>query len=55
MTNWKALAAGADPPLPEDARADAVAALEKLEAELRRLEPRMAPDTLPWAGPGDLE
>ena len=55
MTNWKALAAAADPPLPDDARANAAAALEQLEAAFRRLEANLAVDTLPWSGPGDGE
>lgn len=50
MTNWKALAASAEPPVPEDLLPDVIPALERLEAALRLLEPALAPDTLLWNG-----
>jgi len=51
MTDWKALAAAADPPVPEDLLPDVIPALEKLEAAFRPLEQTLPPDTLPWNGP----
>ncbi|MCU1335785.1 MAG: hypothetical protein JWO19_1366 [Bryobacterales bacterium] len=51
MTNWKALAAAAEPPVPEQLLPDVVPALEKLEAALRLLEGAIPLDTLLWSGP----
>jgi hypothetical protein len=53
VTNWKALAAAAEPPVPEDLLPDVIPALEKLEAAFRPLERSIPPDTLLWAGPED--
>lgn len=53
MTNWKALAAAAEPPVPEDLLPDVVPPLEKLEAALRGLEVGTPPETLLWNGPED--
>ena len=50
MTDWKALAAAAKPPIPEDSLADVVPALEKLDASFRPLERNLPPDTLLWSG-----
>jgi hypothetical protein len=51
VTNWRALAAAAEPPVPEDPLPEVIPALEKLEAALRLLEPAIPPDTLLWNGP----
>jgi len=53
VTNWKALAAAADPPVPEDLLPDVIPGLEKLEAALRVLERDIPPETLLWNGPED--
>ena len=53
MTNWKALAAAADPPVPEDLLPEVIPALEKLEAAFRALERAIPPETLLWNGPED--
>jgi hypothetical protein len=53
VTNWKALAAAADPPVPEDLLPDVIPVLEKLEASLRVLEPEIPPETLLWNGVED--
>jgi len=53
VTNWKALAAAAEPPVPEDLLPDVIPALEKLEAAFRPLERSIPPDTLLWSGPED--
>jgi len=53
VTNWKALAAAAEPPVPEDLLPDVVPPLEKLEAALRGLEVGTPPETLLWNGPED--
>jgi len=53
MTNWKALAAAIEPPVPEELLPDVIPALEKLEAAFRPLERIIPPDTLPWFGPED--
>jgi hypothetical protein len=50
MTDWKALAAAAEPPVREDLLADVIPALEKLEAAFRPLERALPPDTLLWTG-----
>jgi len=50
VTNWKALAAAADPPVPEELLPDVIRALEKLEASLRLLDRAMPPETLLWNG-----
>jgi hypothetical protein len=54
VTNWKALAAAAEPPVPEELWPEVIPALEKLEAGLQSLERTMPPDTLLWNGPEDL-
>ena len=53
MTSWRAIAAAADPPVPEELLPQVIASLESLEAEFRPLVEGMPPDTLPWAGPED--
>ena len=53
MTDWKALAAAAEPPVPEDLLPDVVPGLEKLEAALRVLEREIPPETLLWNGVED--
>jgi hypothetical protein len=53
VTNWKALAAAAEPPVPEDLLPDVIPALEKLEAALRVLEREIPPETLLWPGVED--
>jgi len=50
VTNWKALAAAANPPVPEELLPDVIPTLEKLEASLRLLDPAMPPETLLWNG-----
>jgi hypothetical protein len=51
VTHWKALAAAAEPPVPEDLLPEVIPALEKLEAALRVLEREVPPETLLWNGP----
>jgi hypothetical protein len=53
VTNWKALAAAAEPAVPEELLPEVIPALEKLEAALRLLEHETPPDTLLWNGPED--
>ena len=55
MTNWKALAAAAEPPVPENLLPDVIPALEELEAALRVVERDIAPETLLWNGREDEE
>jgi hypothetical protein len=50
VTNWRALAAAAEPPVPEDLLPDVLPALEKLEAAFRVLEREIPPETLLWNG-----
>jgi hypothetical protein len=50
VTKWRALAAAAEPPVPEDLLPDVIPALEKLEAALRVLEQAIPPETLLWNG-----
>ena len=52
MTDWKALAAALDPPVPQDAVPKVAPALEALEAALEPLAEALPIDTLPWSGPG---
>jgi hypothetical protein len=51
VTNWKALAAAAEPPIPEELLPEVISALENLEAAFRPLERMIQPDTLLWSGP----
>jgi len=53
VTNWKALAAAAEPPVPEELLPEVIPALEKLEAAFRPLERAIPPDTLLWSGHED--
>jgi hypothetical protein len=53
MTDWKALAEAAEPPVPEELLPDVIPALEKLEASFRVLEREIPPETLLWNGPED--
>jgi hypothetical protein len=53
MTDWKALATAAEPPVPDDLLPEVIPALEKLEAALRALERELPPDTGLWTGPED--
>jgi len=53
VTNWKALAAAADPPVPEDLLLDVIPTLEKLEAVFRPLERSLPPDTPLWTNSED--
>jgi hypothetical protein len=53
VTHWKALAAAAEPPVPDDLLPDVIPALEKLEAALPVLERAIPPETLLWNGPED--
>jgi hypothetical protein len=55
MTHWKAAAALVDPPIPEEDAAQAVAALERLEAEFRPLAAALDPAAPMWTGPEDAE
>ena len=54
MTNWKALAAAAEPPVPEDLLPDVIPGLEKLEAVFRPLALSLPPETLLWVDSEDL-
>jgi len=54
VTHWKALAAAAEPPVPEDLLPDVLPALEKLETALRPLEQSLPPDTLLWTDSEDV-
>jgi len=53
VTNWKVLAAAAEPPVPENLLPDVIPALEKLEAALRLLEREIPSETLLWTGVED--
>jgi hypothetical protein len=53
VTNWKALAAAAEPPVPEDLLPDVIPALEKLEGSLGELEREIPSETLLWSGAED--
>jgi hypothetical protein len=55
MTHWNALADAAEPPVPDDLRAEVIPALEKLEAAFRPLVQETPLDTLLWTGPEDVE
>jgi hypothetical protein len=50
VTNWKALAAAAEPPVLDKLLPEVIAALEKLEAAFRPLELTLRPETLLWSG-----
>jgi len=50
VTNWKALAEAAEPPVPKELLPEVVGALEKLEAAFRPLELALRPETLLWSG-----
>jgi len=54
VTNWKALAAAADPPVPEDLLPDVIPGLEKIEAVFRPLALSLPSDTLLWPDSEDL-
>ena len=54
VTNWKALAAAADPPVPEELLPEVIPILEKLEAAFRPLEQSLTPDTLLWTDTEDV-
>jgi hypothetical protein len=51
VTNWRALAAAAEPPVPEDLLPNVIPPLENLEAVLRALEGAIPPETTLWNGP----
>jgi hypothetical protein len=53
MSDWRAIAAAVDPPVPEELLPQVIAPLESLEAAFRPMVEDMPPDTLPWAGPED--
>jgi hypothetical protein len=53
VTNWRALAAAAEPPIPEELLPEVIPALENLEAAFRPLERVIQPDTLLWSSPED--
>jgi hypothetical protein len=53
VTNWRALAAAAEPPVSEDLLPDVIPSLEKLETALRVLEREIPPETLLWSGVED--
>jgi hypothetical protein len=53
VTNWKALAAAAVPPVPDELLPEVIPALEKLEQAFRKLEREILPDTLLWTDPED--
>jgi hypothetical protein len=53
VTNWRELAAAAEPPVPDELLPEVIPALEKLEAALRALERTVPPDTPLWNGPED--
>lgn len=55
MTDWKALAAAAEPLVPDDLLPEVIPALEKLEAAFRVLERGIPPDTMAWTGPEGLD
>jgi len=53
MTDWKARAAAANPPVPEEILERVVPPLEALEAAFHPLKQRIPPDELAWNGPYD--
>jgi hypothetical protein len=50
MTDWKALAAAAKPPVPEELLEQVIPPLEALEAAFRPLLRDLPPDSLAWDG-----
>lgn len=55
MTDWKNLAASADPPIPAADIEKAVPILEALESAFRPLVASIPPGTDVWTGPEDSE
>jgi hypothetical protein len=55
MTNWEALAAAAEPPVPQEVLPQVIAGLETLEAAFRPLVENLPPEALLWNGPEDVE
>jgi hypothetical protein len=55
MTDWKSLAAAADPPVPESDLPRLISSLEGLEKTFRPLQDRIPIDGLMWSGPRDIE
>jgi|HubBroStandDraft_4_1064222.scaffolds.fasta_scaffold914010_2 hypothetical protein len=51
MTDWKAKAAAANPPVPDEILDQVIPPLEALEAAFRPLERAIPPDALAWNGP----
>jgi hypothetical protein len=51
MTDWKALARAAQPPVPEELLDQVIPPLEALEAAIRPLLQNLPPDTPVWQGP----
>jgi len=51
MTDWKARAGAASPPIPEEILDQVIPPLEALEAAFRPLEREIPPDGLAWDGP----
>jgi len=49
LTDWKALAAALDPPVPEAALPKVTPILEALETALEPLAEALPTDTLPWS------
>jgi hypothetical protein len=55
MTDWKALAAAAEPPVPEELLDQVIPPLVALEAAFRPLLRDVPPDALAWDGPTVVE
>jgi hypothetical protein len=51
MTDWQAVAAALQAPIPPGDRASVIAPLEKLERDFRPLKENIPLDTPLWAGP----
>jgi hypothetical protein len=51
MTDWKALATAAKPPVPEEMLDQVIPPLEVLEAAFRPLLQNLPPDAPVWRGP----
>ena len=51
MTDWRARAAAADPPVPEEMLDQVIPTLEALESAFRPLVEELRDDETLWAGP----
>ena len=55
MTDWKALAASVEPPIPEEILDQVIPPLQALDAAFHTLLRNLPPDTLMWRAPEAME